>query len=357
MNSEGRFTSSLKLAVEGGIRQKHFIIGGLLISLLLLEGHPGLAGGIEGFTNRSLFCAYYGDWNQALINRAKSYQLVILHPHSNINRKWVRELQKEGVKVVGYLSVGEDDTLHAREFTGGNPGPDGTHANWYYYDEKAKVRGNPRWNSYYVKVSNPFWKKALREFANRKGEGWYGYKYILNTLGCDGLFLDTLDTVSPWMPFPSYREIPDMAELIASIRREIGEKKILIINRGLFFWDDTLPYVNKKIQNMVRKAINGVMYENYFHDEDRLYWAGKVNLQARKEDGFSVLALDYGVSSHIFCPATIVDQGWSSYLGDVSLSDGIHKEVKKWVETHHPPEASNPPRFIRKSRSSAGGKR
>lgn len=301
-------------------------------------------GGIPGFTNQTLYCVYYGKWSQELIEQVKNYKLVILHPKSNITPEWVSELKGSDVLVLGYLSIGEDDTLHGKEFTGGVAGADRIHANWYYYDKNGNIRKNPNWNSYYVNVSNPYWRKALKKFTNTDGEGWYGYDYILNTLGCSGLFLDTLDTVSPWMPFPSYQQIPDMARLVASIRKDIGTGKIIVVNRGLFYCDIKAPHVSKESQDILRGAINGMMYESYFNDTDRLYWARKINAEAKKIDGFTVFALDYNVNVNKFCEATIVDQGWTSYIAHISLQDGIHEEVKNWIATHNHVEVSNPSR-------------
>ncbi|HIE43640.1 MAG TPA: hypothetical protein EYP78_02445 [Candidatus Omnitrophica bacterium] len=300
--------------------------------------------GIPHLTNRALYCVYYGRWTQELINKAKKYKLVILHPKSNITPEWISELKDSGVLVLGYLSIGEDEILHGKEFSGGTPGADGIHANWYYYDKEGKIRKNPNWNSYYVNVSNPYWKKALKNFTNKDREGWYGYDYILNTLGCNGLFLDTLDTVSPWMSFPSYQQISEMANLVASIRENIGRRKIIVVNRGLFYCDTKVPGMSREAQDTLRGAINGMMYESYFNDTDRLYWATKVNTEARKADGFSVFALDYNVDINKFCQATIIEQGWTSYIACASLQDGIHDEVKNWITSKNPPVINNPPR-------------
>src|SRR6185503_3027093 len=64
------------------------------------------------------YMIHYGTWDQATINLAKTYQLVILHPRGgNVTRQIVAEIQggtnpadpSKRVSVLGYVTVGEDD--------------------------------------------------------------------------------------------------------------------------------------------------------------------------------------------------------------------------------------------------------
>lgn len=112
---------------------------------------------------------------------------------------------------------GEDDQLHTSAASGGVAGPGGF-ASWYYdADGDGHVDQNGTWGSYFANVADPAWRAALRTYRNDGTEGWY--EYLIHTLGCDGLFLDTVDTVAPaaWSG-PYSGEITAMIDLIAEIR-------------------------------------------------------------------------------------------------------------------------------------------
>ena len=314
----------------------------LIITLMALTSctikQPIPARGLPDFKNTSSYCVYYGNWTPELVSQAATFDLVILHPKSNLTRAMVKKMQAGGALVVGYLSVGEDDTLHTSEATGGVSGADGKHANWYYYKDGKPVK-NGEWGSYFTRASNAHWRKALKTYRNEGKQGWYGYDYILNDLGCDGLFLDTLDTHAP-KEWGMYGDIEGMANLIAEIKTNIGRKH-LVLNRGLYFWESY--YTSDEIMARVRSSASAVMFENYIEEDDLAEWEGRLRAQYQKPDGFSVITLDYKTAkTDEICARAIKKQGWSAYIADVQLSDKIRMEAREWVKRVKPEEVSNP---------------
>lgn len=192
-----------------------------------LEGNP-----------QPTYMIYYGKLNSKLIRQAKQYDIVILHPkQGNLTRKQVREIQSAGACVLGYLSIGEDlrtagmtpeDMLEDWRFTGdgsgprvdgreagdesldhagllGAPSPAGSGYASYYLDDNdhdGKPDFNPSFGCAYTNIGDPAWYDALQDMMMGDSGGTPGIREILTTdygrgLGCDGLFLDTVDTCAP----------------------------------------------------------------------------------------------------------------------------------------------------------------
>lgn len=244
-------------------------------------------------TPAKLYGVYYGSWTEDLIRSVtgrtgqRKYDLIILHPKSNITRPQIATLQEAGIKIFCYLSVGEDDVLHNASFSAGSGG---SYASWYLdLNRDGFPDSNDEWNSYYVDPSNPDWQRALKTFANQGGQGWYGYDYLMNTLGCDGLFLDTVDPNILRVSVQAER----MIQLIAGIRQNISPDKAIIINRGLVFFDTHEPGVTEIFRDRLRSLVDGVMFEDFYKEENRAYWAELITAESRKPDGFAVLSLDY----------------------------------------------------------------
>ena len=93
-----------------------------LIGLVLFLAHVVLAGdngALAAFNTTQPYLIYYGNWTTAQVNYARTnYHLVILHPASNITSNQIASIKsgKDGipgtaddVRVLAYLSIGEDD--------------------------------------------------------------------------------------------------------------------------------------------------------------------------------------------------------------------------------------------------------
>ena len=55
------------------------------------------------------YMIYYGELNDTIIEKAKQYDIVVLHPDAgNTTREQVERIQEGGACVFGYISIGED---------------------------------------------------------------------------------------------------------------------------------------------------------------------------------------------------------------------------------------------------------
>ncbi len=326
-----------------------------------------LSGPIPGIDSTSDYLVYYATWDSDNLFRAKDFDLVILEP-SAVTAQQVAELRAghdgvlgtdDDVIVIGYISIGEDEVGN---HVGDGRGPcyydwDGDsivytnngYASWYVddADHNGLPDRNGTWGSYYVNAGDSAWW----EFVEAEADAIFAK-------GMDGLFLDTIDTASPcsWgVPYCWTKE--GMSNLIAHLR-ELYPDKILIQNRGLFFFDPSMP---DYYALNTRHYINGLMFESYYLEWDwgtntahvspwfsqnRTYWAPRVNNEAHQPDGFTVFALDYInlnqanhdelLSQQIYY--TIEEQGWVDYVSHPNL------DVIRYDVFHsHPDGDRNPP--------------
>ena len=172
---------------------------------------------------------------------------------------------------------------------------------------------NTNFKAAFVNPGHPEWFKALLDMKLQTdkvsginellwGDSRQGY-------GCDGLFLDTLDTAAPnsftnasssnqgqfeWVE-------PGMKQLIENIRQAYPNQ-FLLANRGLFFYNPDLPAYAFTLRGLV----DFVLFESYRLDSSSTQWfneatfndnkynyAQKVLAEADRVDGFRVLSLGY----------------------------------------------------------------
>jgi len=149
------------------------------------------------------------------LSEAEGYDLLIVEPYF-YSKDEVAKFQAKGIKVIAYLSLGEVNESRK------------------YFEEFKKVgfKGkNENHGSFYTDLTN---SKIKDKFI-------YNIVPELLSFGYDGLFLDTIDAVSPYTIRREMRG--DMVELIKSIR-ELNPSKILIQNAGFFILDETAELVN-----------------------------------------------------------------------------------------------------------------
>jgi len=328
------------------------------LALLLLGSIHGVVSqpsslqkpGVEKLDSTSDYLVYYGSWNAEKLFRAKDFDLVILEP-SNITLDQASELRNghdgvegtsDDVLVIGYISVGED-YLGSR--TGDGRGPcywawDSSTvvyenhglASWYVDDANhdGTADENSTWGSYYVNAADTAWWQFLKSNPN-------GSDHTLVALNLDGLFLDTIDSASPFSTWPYRWTTKGMSDLIGWLRQQYPGK-ILFANRGLFYFD---PLYTTAYANNIRPYIDADMYESYYGDGSRAYWAGKINTEAQKPDGFKVVALDYITSTDTARIAAqmkeVYNYNWADYISSSSLN-----EIRYEVFHRHTVDA-NPP--------------
>ncbi|PCI36664.1 MAG: hypothetical protein COB53_08805 [Elusimicrobia bacterium] len=257
------------------------------VLLLLLLSVPAGAVHDASFAPKN-YLVYYGSWGPTEIEKAKPFELIILHPGetmSNITPRLVKKLQRGGkTKVIAYVSIGESKTVPLGPAAAGEKG----FPSWFLdADKNGLPDENGRWGSYFVNAGDSAWKKnrITRMHAIKK------------RLHVDGFFLDTLDTASPWGKYGWMQK--HMARFVWDIGSEFP-KDLIIANRGLFLFQ-TFP-------KLIGPAIDGLMFESFISEWD---WHRKVGVthpwlksnidlmkttllpQAAKRNGFHLFLLNY----------------------------------------------------------------
>jgi endo-alpha-1,4-polygalactosaminidase (GH114 family) len=207
--------------------------GAFLPVLLLITASLNAAG--------PKIACYYGSGR---VDELARYDVVILQP-DNYTPADVARLKKGGVsKVLGYVSLGEDDSLRR----GNGKGPGG-YASWYVDEFTGKGFGsigadgapdrNAEWDAYYVDPSDRRWRANIRDQVER-----------LRGLGFDGVFADTA-----LVPRDVYREKTERRMVSGMVR----------LVRSLKGWvDGGLVYVNNGYDDLEnwQDRIDGVMIES-----------------------------------------------------------------------------------------------
>lgn len=153
-------------------------------------------------------------YSKITLGEVEGYDLLIVEPYF-YSKDEVATFQAKGIKVVAYLSLGEVNESRK------------------YFEEFKKIgfKGkNENHGSYYT------------DLTNSKIKDTFIYKIVpeLLSYGYDGLFLDTIDAVSP---YTIRREMKgDMVELVKSISQR-NPSTILIQNAGFFILEETSKIV------------------------------------------------------------------------------------------------------------------
>ncbi|KNC48711.1 uncharacterized protein AMSG_11605 [Thecamonas trahens ATCC 50062] len=270
-----------------------------------------LRGPLPGINVTSDYLLFLSAWTDDHIRHAERYDLVICHPgggSSLITADQVRDLRdgpdnvlgtEDDTIVIGYVSVCEDygeprvgatlnDPRNASLRAGLNSrdGPLAhsyeTGAMWlqgqgypsFYVDMSGtftdaggsyfeavpdgKPDQNSEWGGLYVNPGDPLWFQFLKE-ATIGTVAMAGFDYILNDLGMDGLFLDTLDALAPqayyWLRHGG-------VDLIARIAYTYPDA-LLIGNRPLHL---AMPsFAGSRVDDF-RSYINAIYWESWAAD-------------------------------------------------------------------------------------------
>ncbi|MCL4705576.1 hypothetical protein KJ068_10465 [bacterium] len=342
------------------------------------------AGPLAGITSASDYLVYYGGWNATKVLQAQYFDLVILDIRSGITPAQVADMRNglddlagtgDDVIVVSYLSIGEDDD---GQRAGDGRGPvywnaqssspvyqNRGVASWYVDD--ADKNGSPDqngvWGSFYVNAGDSLWQKFVRTKA-------HGADDIINQWKCDGLFLDTIDTASPWAEY--HWTAAGMSQCIARLR-DWYPQAVIIGNRGLFYFD---PAQTASYAHNIRSYVNAIMFESYYTEwnwssgmgvvspyfaDNKDYWAQRVNTEAQKSDGFTVLCLDYLNPAQVDYQLMLENQvheaievqGWTDAVSSIMLD-----EIRYDIYHQHTPDV-NPPTWsktvgVRQARVESG---
>ncbi len=347
-------------------------------------------GPVPGLNTTTPYLVYYGGWNSTQVDFARTnYRLVIVDAH-NITAAQIATIKRgpdniagngDDVLVFGYVSVGEDNRP-AAPVTGdglgpridprasddvplstitnalGAPSPGGTGYASYYLDTKTNADGIPDRNStfggYYINAGAPAWWSTLKSMTiNADGNAGLDELLTTNTgrsFNCDGVFLDTIDTAAPNSFGGTTYEwtAPGMQTLVQRISTNYPTK-LIMGNRGLFFYNPNY----KHFAYTLRPYVNLVMFESYFTDsnnsdqtnpffaDNKYDYAPKINAEAGRPDGFTVVALGYDHSPPL--PPDVINQdyvesmgiqGWLLYRTNPSLTGAFNTNASGWIATN-----------------------
>ena len=359
------------------------------VVLLAQLARAGANGPLPGINAMSPYLIYYGNWNTSMVNYARTnYRIVILHPAASITAAQIATIRSgpdgilgtaDDVKVLAYLSIGEDDrngvplvddglgprvdprpseTYPLSSITNpiGLPSAGGTGYGSYYLNSTTNQTGKPDedgvFGSYYVNAGAPAWWNVIKNMT-KASSGQAGLDEILttnvgNAFNCDGVFLDTIDTAGPDSWGLDYEwTAPGMQSLVQRIRTNYMGK-LIMANRGLFYYDPnqiTYPYT-------LRPYIDMLLFESYFSDSstndispsfpaNEYDFAPKVNAEAGRPDGFTVFALDYdhtppqstSVVNEDYTVCISV-QGWPLYRTNPDLDEALNTNTAAWLATN-----------------------
>jgi len=320
------------------------------------------------------YLANYGPWDDAAVDLGRQHQLVILDARRReLTRALVAAIQAgrdpadpaDDVIVLGYISVGEDlrtapltdDEFRAdARFRGDGSGPrvdprgpnadglsladidprgapsnGGTGFASFYLDDNSVHNSaghvgdgfpdrNEIFHAMFVNAGDPKWFQVVDGMAVDSADGLPGLREILTTdfgrgLGCDGVFMDTLDTAAPnsYTNASSPNEgkfewtAPGFSAFVKRVHQAYPGRLILQ-NRGLFFFDPRHPHY----EFTTRGSIDFAFFESYrltssptdpidpfFYPDNRYNVAPKLMAEANRPDGFRVLSLGYAESPAI----------------------------------------------------------
>ncbi|GEM_PF-5547037 len=239
----------------------------LLFAVVLAAGAAS-----AGIPNVDDYVVYYG---AGQINNLKTFDVAIIESNQYTSAN-ITQIESNGTRTICYVSIGEDPVLHV----GDGQGPGG-YASWYFdANGDNQPDQNPNFGAYYANASN---------------QGWQDW--ILNNItppiankGCDGFFLDTLETADIYTGTRS-----GMIDLISDLDSAYSSL-YLVTNRGFTMANSFAPY------------IDGFMFESFtshynWVNNNYIFWQGadfqwttdRANelVGLRNTYGFTVFALDY----------------------------------------------------------------
>jgi hypothetical protein len=239
----------------------------------------------------SSYRIYYGNMNESILNKMKSYDMVVVEG-LHFDPQMVSELQDAGVKVIGYISVSEvghwDDEITGRLDRD------------TYLMENGKILKNGK---------NDLGDLSSRRFRNVLIDA---IESRIISKGMDGIFFDTLDSVD-LLDDKVLREeqIKGYIKLVKEIRAEC-ENVVLIQNRGFNYLDF-----------LERDMIDGLLWENFSAEMlDKEIYRKRAGMVTRLKWFKNVRPLALAYRNEIDSKAAATKKGWIfSYLnGQEGLS-------------------------------------
>ncbi|MCT4508270.1 MAG: endo alpha-1,4 polygalactosaminidase [Tepidibacter sp.] len=191
---------------------------------------------VEVKNNIQNFIIYYGNINDNKMKELSKYSVVIIEP-KNITKTQVITLKNLGVKVLGYISVVEQNENDI-DFPVLNQ-------SWFYKPENKKIRID-KWESWYMDIRKKGYQNFLLEQL---------YLQIINK-NLDGVFFDTVGDIddSNWSQLDKKTMRENYEQFLSRIKNNY--KNLEIVQNWGF----------ETAKNYSQKYIDGIMWEGFSFD-------------------------------------------------------------------------------------------
>lgn len=232
---------------------------GIICAILIL---PGFVFAKKAFLSKAkTYANTYGEYDKKDLKRLKRFDVVVIDPIDVPNKKFVKKLQRAGVKVLAYVNVGQAEKYRSY---------------WDDLDKKVILGEDPNWpDNFYVNANDVRWHNAIlnEEIPD-----------ILNQNAYDGVVLDMLDTVDIYPETES-----GMISLIKEMRDQYPDL-LIVPNRGFAILNEIYPYIDAfKYEEMCSRYSFKKKKYVYEDDEDEQ----KILKRVLKKKKMTVLVLDH----------------------------------------------------------------
>ncbi len=226
-------------------------------------------------------------------SEVSNYNMIIIEPDFYTPAD-IYTFKRQGPTVIAYVTLGEVDKYR-----------------WYYPDlEEIGFLGiNENWDSPFLDLEDPETRKLMLD------------KVIPRIIekGVDGLFLDTVDAVSP---YTSRNHLaPYMLELIRGIR-ERYPNIVIIQNAGLFLLEETKDVVDAVAIEDVATMYNFDTKEYKIVTDDEYEERLALVRTHSKQSGLPFLIIDFAVTPETILTASnrLRAEGFPYFISNISLN-------------------------------------
>ncbi|RNC85453.1 MAG: hypothetical protein ED557_01375 [Balneola sp.] len=188
--------------------------------------------------NRSPFSAFGVSYAKITPEQVEGYSMVIIESDF-YSKAEIAQMKSKGTKVLAYISLGEVDTNR-----------------WYYPKlmEGGFLGKNKNWGSSFLNLEDSLTRSILIDQVLPE----------LTKKGVDGIFMDTIDSVSPYTSRSSLASY--MVEMIREIRKR-NPDLLLVQNAGLFLLEDTSEYIDGVLMEDIASGYNFEQGEYFVKDD------------------------------------------------------------------------------------------
>ena len=260
---------------------------------------------IDGILKQGNYNTVFGVvYSDLKVSDVEGYDLLIVEPYF-FDREKVQEIQNKGTKLIAYISLGEVN--ESRDY--------------FETFKSVGFRGiNKNHGSYYIDLSS---KKVHDVFLTQVISSYM-------ELGFDGLFLDTIDAVSPYSERKDQQA--NMINLIHSIRESIPNK-VIIQNAGFFLLPDTKDYIDAVAIENVATGFNFQLDQYIIYDdsfiEERIALVD--SLSTTNNIPFYIIDFAEDKESELFIRNKLKDLNYPLFISNIGF-EGLPNQKESYIE-------------------------